>query len=67
MMLQGRPKLRGKENMAGKAKAKEYTAEKGQRQGECGKKRTGSLRGTLRCNKELWESYVVPRYVMGKQ
>ena len=54
-------KTRGQENAVGnaKGKGKENTAVKGQSQGERAKNRTGSLWGTLKCRKELWEPYLV--------
>ena len=54
-------KTRGQENVVGnaKGKGKENTAVKGQSQGERAKNRTGSLRGTLKCRKELWELHLV--------
>ena len=61
-------KTRGQENAVGnaKGKGKENTAVKGQSQGERAKNRTGSLRGTLKCRKELWEPYLVSHSVRGK-
>ena len=61
-------KTRGQENAVGnaKGKGKENTAVKGQSQGEHAKNRTGSLRGTLKCRKELWEPYLVSHSVRGK-
>ena len=61
-------KTRGQENVVGnaKGKGKENTAVKGQSQGERAKNRTGSLWGTLKCRKELWEPYLVSHSVRGK-
>jgi len=47
-------------------KKKVNATAKSQRQGECRKKRTGSLPSTTKCNSELWEHHVVPCYGMDK-
>ena len=61
-------KTGGQDNAVGNTddKKKENTTAKSQRQGECRKKRTGSLPGTTKCNSELWENHVVPCYGMDK-
>ena len=59
-------KNRRQENVVGntEGKGKENTTVKGQRRKEHGKKRIGSLLGTMKCDKELWKCYVVPCYEM---